>query len=303
MAALLGEDTQLAQRAAELSKTDLTTEMVKELTELQGVMGGLYARSQGEPEEVWRAIYEQYKPASMEDSIPATRHGQILSLADKLDTLNGCFSIGMIPSGSKDPFALRRAAQGIVKIVVEGRIRLPLAAMKDEVREFMLDRVRYYFREIRGFAYDEITAALAAQSSDLVDLEDRLFALKLVRQTENFEPLAASMKRMRNILKQAGFSGGDVNPALLEDGAEKDLYMESERVLSQVGELRRSADYIASLQLIAGLRPAVDRFFDSVLVNAPDAAVRQNRLALLGRLFSEVSSIADFSEIVTATSD
>jgi glycyl-tRNA synthetase beta chain len=303
MAALLGEDTQLAQRAAELSKTDLTTEMVKELTELQGVMGGLYARSQGEPEEVWRAIYEQYKPASMDDSIPATRYGQILSLADKLDTLVSCFSIGMIPSGSKDPFALRRAAQGVVKIVVEGRIRLPLAAMKDEVREFMLDRVRYYFREIRGFAYDEITAALAAQSSDLVDLEDRLFALKLVRQTENFEPLAASMKRMRNILKQASFAGGAVDPALLEDGAEKDLYSESERVLAQVSDLRRNADYIASLQLIAGLRPAVDRFFDSVLVNAPDAAVRQNRLALLGRLFSEVSSIADFSEIVTATSD
>lgn len=303
MAALLDEDTAMAERAAELAKTDLTTEMVKELTELQGVMGGLYAKSQGEPEGVWRAIYDQYKPESMEDRIPATRLGQILSLADKLDTLNGCFSVGMIPSGSKDPFALRRAAQGVVKIVVEGRLRLPLAAMKDELREFMLDRVRYYFREIRGFAYDEVNAALAAQSNDLVDLEDRLFALKLVRQTENFEPLAASMKRMRNILKQAGWTGGAVNQALLEEGAERDLYAESERVLNQVRDLRAKADYIASLQLIASLRPAVDRFFDSVLVNAPDAAVRENRLALLGRLFNEVSSIADFSEIVTATSD
>jgi glycyl-tRNA synthetase beta chain len=303
MAALLNEDPKLAERAAELCKTDLTTEMVKEMTELQGIMGGLYARAQGEPEEVVQAIYDHYRPQSMEDKIPSTRLGQILSLADRLDTLNSCFSVGMIPSGSKDPFALRRAAQGVVKILVEGRLRLPIGAARDELREFLLDRVRYYFRDVRGFAYDEVNAALAAQSNDLVDLEDRLFALKLVRQTENFEPLAASFKRIRNILKQAGWESGAVDPGLLEAGAERDLAEESQKVLAIVAECRQNGDYIAALQAIATLRPAVDRFFDEVLVNAPDPAVRQNRLALLGRLFEEVSSIADFSEIVTATSD
>lgn len=303
IAALLNEDTRQAERAAELAKTDLTTEMVKEFTELQGVMGGLYARSQGEPEGVAQAIYEHYQPQSLEDPIPSTRLGQILSLADRLDTLNGCFSVGLIPSGSRDPFALRRAAQGAVKILVEGRLRLPLGAMKAELHEFMIDRVRYYFRDIRGFAYDEINAALAAQSNDLVDLEDRLFALRQVRETENFEPLAASFKRIRNILKQAGWTGGEVDPSLLEDGPEKELYSECLHILAQVALFRQDGDFIAGLQAIAALRPAVDRFFDTVLVNAPDPAVRQNRLALLGRLFQEVSSIADFSEIVTATSD
>ncbi|NWF82397.1 MAG: glycine--tRNA ligase subunit beta, partial [Bryobacteraceae bacterium] len=298
----LGQPAAAAERAAELSKTDLTTDMVKELTELQGVMGGLYAREQGEPEEVWRAIYEHYLPQSMEDPIPATAAGRILSLADKLDTLRSCFSIGMAPTGSKDPFALRRAAQGVVKLLVEGKMRLPLAGMPEDLREFMLDRARYYFKDIRGFAYDEINAVFAAQSSDLVDAEARLFALKLVRQTENFEPLAASFKRIRNILKQAAFEGGDVTPELLEAGPEKDLYDEAGRVLAAVEQYRKSDDYMQALAAIATLRPVVDRFFDSVLVNAPDEAVRRNRLSLLDRLFRQVSSIADFSEIVTSSS-
>ncbi len=301
LAAVIGHPTAAVERAAELAKTDLTTDMVKELTELQGVMGGLYARQQGEPEEVWRAIYEHYLPQSMDDPIPSTIDGMVLSLADKLDTLGACFSIGMVPTGSKDPFALRRAAQGVVKIIVEGKIRLPLDAMPSDLREFVLDRVRYYFKDIRGLAYDEITAVLAAQSSDLVDAEARMFALKLVRQTEDFEPLAASFKRMRNILKQAGFEGGEVDPALLEAGAEKDLYDEASRVLAAVERYRKSDDYMQALAAIAALRPAVNRFFDSVLVNAPDQAVRQNRLALLGRLYGQVSSIADFSEIVTSS--
>lgn len=298
----LGQPAAAAERAAELSKTDLTTDMVKELTELQGVMGGLYARQQGEPEEVWRAIYEHYLPQSMEDPIPSTPDGRILSLADKLDTLRSCFSVGMAPTGSKDPFALRRAAQGVVKLLVEGKMRVSLAAMPGDLREFMLDRARYYFKDIRGFAYDEINAVFAAQSSDLVDAEARLFALKLVRQTENFEPLAASFKRIGNILKQAAFEGGDVAPGLLEAGPEKDLYDEAGRVLAAVEQYRKSDDYMQALAAIATLRPVVDRFFDSVLVNAPDEAVRRNRLSLLDRLFRQVSSIADFSEIVTSSS-
>ncbi len=168
----LGGDSN-AQRAAQLSKADLTTELVKEFTELQGIIGGLYARAQGEPEEVALAIYDQYKPASMEDSIPQTPSGQLVSIADKLDTLRGCFRVGLIPSGSKDPFALRRAAQGIVKILVEGKLRLPIQTLCEgnpQLEEFLAERVRYYFREIRGFKYDEINAVLATGWNDLLDV-------------------------------------------------------------------------------------------------------------------------------------
>src|SRR5436309_2614473 len=223
-----------AIQAAKLSKCDLTTELVKEFTELQGVIGGLYARAQGEPEEVAQAIYDHYKPVSMEDSIPTTPAGQLVSLADKLDTLRGCFSIGMIPTGSRDPLALRRAAQGVVKILVEGKHPLSLSELlnKDsQIQEFVLDRVRYYFKEIRGFRYDEVNAVLASGWDDLVDVESRLTAVQAVRPTENFEPLAASFKRIRNILLQAGFAGGGlIDPELIEPGPEADLYADFERV-------------------------------------------------------------------------
>lgn len=299
LAISLGADEAACVRAAELAKCDLTTEMVKELTELQGVMGGLYARSQGEAEEVAQAIYSHYLPQSMEDPIPATLAGRVVSLADKLDTLKACFSVGMIPSGSKDPFALRRAAQGVVKILVEGRLALGFDGLSKELSDFLWDRVRYYFRDIRNFRYDEINAVLAASPADLVDCEDRLFALRMVRQTENFEPLAASFKRIRNILRQAGEPAGAVDVNLLEHAAEKSLHAEVEQLQPQVEACFASRDSIRALQLIATLRPAVDKFFDDVLVNAPDAGVRANRLSLLGRILNAFSSVADFSEIVT----
>lgn len=301
IAAQLGGDLQATVRAAELAKTDLTTEMVKELTELQGVVGGLYAKAQGEPEAVWKAVYGHYLPQSMEDPIPSTLEGKVLSLADKLDTLRSCFSIGMAPSGSRDPFALRRAAQGVVKILVEGRLPLPVKSLPPETAEFFNDRIRYYFRDVRKFAYDEVNAVMAAEPPDLVDMEDRLFAVRMVRETENFEPLAASFKRIRNILRQAEWQGGEVNASLLEAGAEKDLHGELEQLKPEVERCLGSRDYIRALQLMATLRTAVDRFFDDVLVNAPDAQVRANRLALLGRLLNGFSSIADFSEIVTSS--
>jgi glycyl-tRNA synthetase beta chain len=288
-------------RAAELSKCDLPTEMVKELTELQGIVGGLYARQQGEPEEVWRAVYEHYRPVSMEDSIPSTLTGQIVSLADKLDTLRGCFRIGLIPTGSRDPFALRRAAQGVVKIIVEGGLRLDLRNLLGEdkqLREFMLDRARYYFRDVRGFRYDEVNAVLAAASGDLVDVEQRLEAIRAVRPTEDFEPLAASFKRIQNIVRQAEFSAsGPLDPKLLEEGPEADLVAAIAATRSRAG----GSSYTDALAAIASLRPAVDKFFDKVLVNAPDERVRHNRLTLLSSLLSEFSTIADFSEIVVST--
>jgi glycyl-tRNA synthetase beta chain len=295
----LGGDAH-AERAAFLSKTDLTTELVKEFTELQGVVGGLYARAQGETEEVAAAIQEQYKPESMEDSIPSTAGGRILSVADKLDTLRGCFRVGLVPSGSKDPFALRRAAQGIVKILVEGKLRFPIRALLGEetaLQEFFLDRVRYYFRELRGFKYDEINAVLASGWTELVDVEERLEAVREVRPTENFEPLAASFKRIRNILRQAQMNGaeGAIDPARLEPGPEADLYHAFEHVRADTATL----DYRGQLSATATLRPAVDLFFDKVLVNAQDPEIRRNRLALLHNMLIEFSTIADFSEIVT----
>jgi len=291
----LGGDTH-AVRAAELAKCDLTTELVKEFTELQGVVGGLYARVQGEPGPVWQAIYDHYKPESMEDSIPRNRTGQIVALADKLDTLRGCFRVGMIPTGSRDPFALRRAAQGVVKILVEGRIEIPLLSLiggDEPLKSFFEERVKFYFKDIRGFKYDEINAAMAATVgwSNLVDLEARLARIQSLRASPDFEPLAASFKRIRNILEQAQFSGeGAIEAGLIEPGPEQDLYDEYRRIAGQPIE-----------HAISRLRPKVDLFFDKVLVNTPDARVRQNRLTLLNTLLREFSTIADFSEIVTTS--
>lgn len=297
-----------AVRAARLAKADLTTELVKEFTELQGVIGGLYARVQGEPEEVAVAIYDHYKPVSAEDSIPRTKAGQLLAIADKLDTVKGCFQIGLIPSGSKDPFALRRAAQGVVKILVEGHLRLPLQSLLEEneqLEEFFLDRIRYYFREIRGFKYDEVNAAIGAAWDDLVDANQRLEALQEIRPTADFEPLAASFRRIQNILKQAQFdgTGAGVEEPLLEAGPELDLYMEFERVRSTIQEQSADVGYHGALAAIATLRPKVDRFFDNVMVNVQNPAVRQNRLTLLHSMLAEFSTIADFSEIVTTSQE
>jgi glycyl-tRNA synthetase beta chain len=275
---------------------DLTTELVKEFTELQGVIGGLYARAQGEHEEVATAIYDHYKPVSMEDSIPSTLAGQILSVADKLDTLLGCFQAGLIPTSSKDPFALRRAAQGIVKILVEAKLRLPIRSFVEKdpkLAEFFLDRVRYFFRDLRGFAYDEVNAVLASGWGDLSDVEERLLAVKAVRPTANFEPLAAAFKRIRNILKDAG--AGPINKDMLEAGPETDLYEAFTAIQFKVSKL----PYQEALVEIASVRPAVDAFFDKVMVNVPDEQLRANRLALLHALLTEFSTIADFSEIVT----
>jgi glycyl-tRNA synthetase beta chain len=287
-----------AQRAALLSKCDLPTEMVKEFTDLQGVVGGLYARHQGEPAAVAKAIYDHYKPLSMEGEIPSTHEGQIVALADKLDTLRGCFAVGLVPTGSKDPFALRRAAQGVVKILVEGKLDYKLADLAGgELREFLLDRIQYYFREIRGFKYDEVNAVLASGCGTLSDVEARLTALAAVRPTENFEPLAASFKRIQNILKQAEFEPKDVlDQQKLEDGPERDLHTDFVRVR----DAARNESYQRALAQIASLRPKVDTFFDKVLVNAKDERVRNNRLTLLQNLLTEFSTIADFSEIVTS---
>jgi glycyl-tRNA synthetase beta chain len=287
-------------QAAVLCKADLTTEMVKEFTELQGVVGGLYAKEQGYGDEVATAIYDHYKPVSMEDSIPRTPEGQVLSIADKLDTLRECFRIGLIPTGSKDPLALRRAAQGIVKILFETRLPLEVIKLVEDVPglgPFLRERIEFYLRDVLEYFYDEVNATMAAPITTLADLADRIDAVRYVRPTEDFEPLAASFKRIKNILKQARVADA-VPPStnLFAPGPEQDLYQAFLRVREE--SVTRSS-YREKLAAIASLRPQVDLFFDKILVNDPDPAIRQNRLALLYTLLTEFSSIADFSEIVT----
>ena len=292
----LGGDAD-AQRAALLAKCDLVTDMVKEFTDLQGIVGGLYARAQGENEAVASAIYSHYKPLSMEDSIPSTRNGLIVALADNLDTLRGCFRIGLVPTGSKDPFALRRAAQGVVKILVEGKLENTLDSLVDgELKAFMLERIQHYFREVRGFKWDEVNAVLASGCGTLADVEARLTALAAVRPTANFEPLAASFKRTSNILKQANFKpSAPLKVTMLEAGPEAELHAAFDAVRAAT----KGAGYQQALETVATLRPKLDLFFDKVMVNVPDEQLRANRLTLLHELLTEFSTIADFSEIVT----
>src|SRR5207302_1851293 len=186
-------------------------------------VGGLYARFQREPEAVWQAIYDHYKPESLEDSIPRHRTAQLVALADKLDTLIGCFRVGLIPSGSRDPYALRRAAQGVVKILVRGGHTYPVPELvnyEPNLVAFFEERVKYYFKEICGFAYDEVNACMATGDwGNVVSLEARLRHVQSLRASPDFEPLAASFKRIKNILTQAGVTGpGRIEAALLEGG-------------------------------------------------------------------------------------
>ena len=285
-----------AAAAAYLAKADLTTEMVKEFTDLQGIIGGLYIAAQGGKPEVAKAVYEHYKPLSMEDSIPSTATGQALALADKIDTLRSCFAVDMIPTGSKDPFALRRAAQGVVKILMEGELTpslRELCAGDGKLEEFFVERLKHYFREVKGAAYDEIAAVLAVGWADVKDALARLEAVTAVRPTPNFEPVAAAFKRIKNILTQAGTLPVGAPDASLFNEAEAGVAAAAARAAIKDG------GYVAQLERIAGLRPAIDHFFDEVLVNDPDPVVRDNRLRLLNQLITEFSSIADFSEIVT----
>jgi len=314
-------------RAARLAKSDLTTDLVKEFTELQGVVGGLSARREGLSEVIAAAIYDHYLPQSMEDALPRTLGGDLVSLADRMDTLAGCFGVGLAPTGSKDPFGLRRAAQGVIRILAEKKLPLlleTLVARSCEVyevaqrmgeastwsepaarlplAEFLADRLRNYLREVRGFAYDEVNAVLAAGKNDVADAVQRIEAVARIRPTQDFEPLAAAFKRMKNILQQAreshGYLDGNLKPELLETGPETELYEKYLAVFNQAERGKQSGNLFAALEAIASLRPAVDLFFDKILVMDKDADVRNNRLCLLATLLDQFSTIADFSEIV-----
>ena len=309
-------DLAALDEAARLAKTDLTAELVKEFTELQGEIGGLYARAQGVDEVTAAAIYDQYRPVSMEDRIPRTVEGQVLALADKADTIAGMFGLGLEPTGSKDPFALRRAANGIVKILAEGVLPLTLGetaqagvgsgdeVLIGKIEVFLAERLEFYLREAKGQAYDVVAAVLAVGADDVRDAVARAEAVSAVRAGEDFAAVSAAFKRMKNILAQASekkiAAAHVLDVTMLKDGAELALAEKAADLKPKVAELRAKQDYRAALEAIAMLRPQVDAFFDAVMVMDPDEAVRANRLALLARTLGDFGGIADFGEIVVA---
>jgi len=310
-----------ADRAAELSKCDLATEMVREFTELQGIVGGLYARAQGEPDAVADAIYDHYRPVGLDDPIPRNLIGCAVALADKLDSIVGCFAVGLVPTGSSDPYALRRAALGIVKIILERNLPVSIslavgAAAKalltnppkrgvtpeqeTQVLDFILDRAKFVLREREKFSYDEVNAVFRAGVDDLVDAHKRLIALKAIRKSKNFEPLAVSFKRIRNILEKSNFKKENVpgiQADLFESGVERELFSAVRSAAAKVQAEKRAGKYQEALEVIAGLRKAVDDFFEGVMVMAENEGVRKNRLALLAEILREFTTIADFSEL------
>jgi len=310
-----------ADRAAELSKCDLATEMVREFTELQGIVGGLYARAQGEPDDVADAIYDHYRPVGLDDPIPRNLTGCAVALADKLDSIAGCFAVGLIPTGSSDPYALRRAALGVVKIILERKLPVSISLavgsatkalltnppkrgvtpeQEAQVLDFILDRAKFVLREREKFNYDEVNAVFRAGVDDLVDAQNRLVALKAIRKSKNFEPLAVSFKRIRNILEKSNFKKEEstaIQPELFEGSVERELFSAVRAAASKVQAEKRAGRYQEALEVIAGLRKAVDDFFASVMVMAEKEDVRKNRLALLSEILREFTTIADFAEL------
>ena len=324
----------VVHKAVCLAKADLTTELVKEFTELQGIVGGLYARAQqldsGLPEAtrfaIADAIYDHYKPESTDDDVPRSIEGAVLSIGDKADTIAGMFALGLVPSGSKDPFALRRQANAIVKVIAEKKLPLQLGDLMRDARSgyqrseaekkfvddekytesvgaFFRERLEFYLRDVCGYSYDVVKAVLGADAEDVVDAVRRAEAVKQVLHMPEFQAIGAACKRMRNILKQAAEKG--ITPAAafeyLPESAdeEKELKAYMERTGERVEEYRSRKEYYEALLLLSTAREPVDAFFDKVMVMVDDTRVRANRLALLRTLLKEFSTIADFSEIVT----
>jgi glycyl-tRNA synthetase beta chain len=320
-------------KAACLAKGDLTTELVKEFTELQGIVGGLYARVQQLDPTLSEAtrlaiadtIYDHYKPESTDDDIPRSIEGAVLSIGDKADTIAGMFALGLVPSGSKDPFALRRQANAIVKVIAEKKLPLRLNELMQDahtgyqrseaekkfvaeakysasIKMFLRERLEFYLRDVCGYSFDVVKAVLGADAEDVLDAVQRAEAVKQVLHLPEFQAIGAACKRMRNILKQAAEQG--VAPAgsveSLPDSAdeEKDLIAYLRLKGAKVEEHRSRKEYLDALRLLSTAREPVDKFFDKVMVMVEDQRLRANRLALLQTLLREFSTIADFSEIV-----
>ncbi len=323
IAAAICSDLQVEPRdtltAARLSKTDLVTEMVKEFTDLQGRIGGIYAREEGLPADVWQAIYDQYQPVNIDDTLPRTVSGAVVSLADRIDTLVGFFRVGAKPSGSKDPFALRRAAQGVVQILLNRdtrQIRIGIerlidigiqvhgsADVKQDLLAFFAERVRTILEaSAYGFAYDEIAAVMeAGWASSLTDLVDRIEALKAMRNEANFLSVLDSAKRIENITKE--HRDTRVDPAMLAEPAEKRLNQLTIAVTEQIEELIQERRYRNALESFATMAPELETFFKDVMVMVDDEALRKNRMSLLRKAGSAVMKVADVTKIVVDRRD
>lgn len=301
-------------KAARLLKTDLVTDMVREFTDLQGVVGGLYAQREGEPDAVWQAIYDQYQPASHEDPSPRGDVGGIVGLADRLDTLTGLFGLGLVPTGSKDPYALRRAALAVVKILLDKRWRLDLpvavsdalllhgslprsrAEVLPELTAFLLERLRFLL-EKSGARADEIESVLTTECRDFADAADRVAAVGAIRQKEDFAPLATAFKRITNILSQAGDVPGEPDPSLMVEDAEKAVASDYFQAKDMLDDLIGARRYAEALAVMASLGPSLDRFFVEVMVMCEDEGLKRNRLALLRSIRDQFSRVARFNEI------
>jgi glycyl-tRNA synthetase beta chain len=309
----IGGDAELAQRAAALAKCDLVTEMVGEFPDLQGIMGRYYAQLDGEHDDVCEALDEQYLPRFAGDKLPQTKTGQALSLAEKLDTLVGLFGIGQPPTGVKDPFALRRAALGVLRIIIENNLDLDLdvlltSALKGlgeiatsknctvDVMQYLFDRLRGYAQE-QGYQMDVFEAVLAIKPSRPVDFMNRLAAVADFRQLEQAQALAAANKRIGNILRKNDVEQRDavIDVNLLTDPTEQALADKVQSVKTRVLPLLAESNYSGVLKELAGMRDTVDAFFDQVMVMAEDEAVRKNRLALLNQTRALFIQIADIS--------
>jgi glycyl-tRNA synthetase beta chain len=316
IALLIHADPEVARRAAYLCKADLLTDMVGEFPELQGIMGEYYAFHDGEAHAAV-AIREHYLPRYAGDALPSSAESISVALADKLDTLAGMFGIGLIPTGDKDPFGLRRQALGVIRILIERAKMLPSLDVVDllqracglfprgvladsvaqDLHQFMLERLKPYLRD-KLFEADEIDAIVSLDPTRLDQVLPRLKALQGFRALPQAEALAAANKRIRNILKQAGGTTvTTVDPALLREPAEQQLAREVEALRTQVQPLFSAGDYAAALKVLASLRPTVDAFFDKVMVMAEDTALRHNRLALLANLSNLFLGAADISKL------
>ena len=305
-------DASAIDEAATLAKTDLTTELVKEFTELQGIIGGLYARSQGFSATVADSIYDQYLPVSAKDAIPRSPEGCVLGLADRIDTIAGMFALGMEPTGSKDPFALRRAANAIVKILAESTLPLTLSdvlaavppsqEVSAKLHAFFTERIAFYLREGRDQAYDVVKAVMAAGADDLHDLIARSEAVTAIRGSADFLAVCAAFKRIKNILAQATDHDDEISSFEPRFDAEEEAntWVQIQNAGAGYSDDCKNRHYIEALRKLAGLRPVIDQYFNSTRVMADDLEVRANRLGMVRDLVIAFAQIADFSEIVTA---
>lgn len=300
-----------ADTAARLAKADLLTDMVGEFPELQGIMGGYYARHDKLGDEVAFAIEDHYRPRFAGDALPRNDLGLVVALADKLETLSGLFAIGQLPTGDKDPFALRRHALGIVRMLMEKDLPLELGALvteslglfpqaqpgtAEQLTDFIYERLAGSLRE-QGFSAQEVEAVLALKPQRLGDVVKRLNAVRAFAALPEAPALAAANKRIGNILKKAEKADAHVNERLLKEEAEKALYAATQKIAPQARAQFESGDYTASLQTLAGLRGPVDAFFDDVMVNAEETDLRLNRLGLLATLHQAMNRVADLSRL------